>query len=145
MLKNKRGYTLLEALIAFSITMLIVSLVPLAFKTIMWSPFSGYESSLELNVFLNQLSVDVRESGDMVVDKNKVTLMINNEEVRYELISGSIRRFVQGKGYVPMLHSVQSFSCSVEESRLSCDAVLQNGLSAQRSMSSMFSKVADLS
>ncbi|WP_306985526.1 ComGF family competence protein [Alkalicoccobacillus murimartini] len=110
----------------------------------MWSPFFGYYSKIELNIFSNQLAVDVREAEVMITEDKRVYLLKNDEEIRYELISGSIRRFVGNRGYVPMLDSVESFSCSELEGLLTCYTEMQNGLSNERVMSSMYQKMENL-
>ncbi|MFK3937226.1 competence type IV pilus minor pilin ComGF [Alkalihalobacillus sp. NPDC078783] len=142
-LKNEKGFTLLEASIAFGLTLLIVSLVPLIVTSIAWSPFYKHDSSFELQVFYNQLHSEVRGAEEIIVKENTLSLFIKEEEIRYDLSTESIYRFVQGRGYVPMLDSVQSFTCEIDaEERLSCVTVMKHGLEFERSMSSMFSKVS---
>ncbi|WYP25248.1 ComGF family competence protein [Alkalihalobacillus sp. FSL W8-0930] len=141
-LKNEKGFTLLEASIAFGLTLLIISVVPLIVTSIAWSPFYKHDSSFELQVFYNQLHSEVRGSEKMVIKENTLSLFVDEEEIRYELSSESIYRFVQGRGYVPMLDSVQSFTCELDvEERLSCVTITKHGYVFERSMSSMFSKV----
>lgn len=141
-LKNEKGFTLLEASIAFGLTLLIVSLVPLIVTSVAWSPFFKHDSSFELQVFYNQLHSEVRGAERILVQEDALLLFNSREEIRYELSSGSIHRLVQGRGYVPMLDAVQSFTCVTDElGRLSCTTEMQHGDVFERSMSSMFSKV----
>ncbi|MEN0644126.1 ComGF family competence protein [Alkalicoccobacillus gibsonii] len=143
-LKNEKGFTLLEAYIAFGLTLLIVSVIPLIVTSIAWSPFYKHDSSFELQVFYNQLHSEVRGSEGIVATENSLSLMINEEEVRYDLSSESIYRRVQGRGYVPMLDSVQSFTCEMDKlERLSCVTIMKHGYVFERSMSSLFSKVTN--
>lgn len=84
----------------------------------------------------------MRGSEEIVATENSLSLIMNGEEVRYDLSSESIYRRVQGRGYVPMLDSVQSFTCEMDElERLSCVTIMKHGFVFERSMSSLFSKV----
>lgn len=95
-------------------------------------------------MFYNQLHSEVRGSEAIVATENSLSLMINGEEVRYDLSSESIYRRVQGRGYVPMLDSVQFFTCEMDElERLSCVTIMKHGYVFERSMSSLFSKVTN--
>ncbi|TSB44723.1 ComGF family competence protein [Alkalicoccobacillus porphyridii] len=143
MLKNNDGYTLIEAIVAFGLTILIVSLIPLTLKALMWSPFFGSYSRLELNIYSNQLAVDVGEAEEVLVSQNKLDVIKRDEHVTYQLTSGSIRRLVGGRGYVPMLDSVKGFSCEKDGAILTCETVMENGHVHSRSLSSMLTKIEE--
>ena len=110
----------------------------------MWSPFFGSDSRLELNIYSNQLAFDVGEADEIILSQNKLDVQKGNEKVTYQLISGSMRRYVDGRGYVPMLESVKSFSCESENHKVTCETELNSGVIHRRTLSSMRSKVGDM-
>lgn len=133
---NERGFTLIEMLLALSISLLIVLLLPSLVKTI----GSGHELerdfSRDVSLFLNHLSRDVREAQTVETGVNML-LIDKGSRGRYliELTpSNQIRRTLNRAGHVLHLENVYSFHCQLSGQMVFCEVELLNGKKGSRSM-----------
>jgi len=104
-MKQNKGFTLIEVLIAFSIFLMIASLFPQFIKLISYEAKSIHH--LETSIFFQQLSSDVQKSANIYVDNNTLYLLQgNNDVVTYGYFQKRIRRQVNNKGQEMVLQNV---------------------------------------
>ncbi|WP_198510234.1 competence type IV pilus minor pilin ComGF [Bacillus solitudinis] len=122
MLKDEKGFTLLESLLALTIFLMIVSLFPLVMKTVQTSLLSSSTSNLESTIFFNQLAHEVKESIHLSSYDQTLKLEKGNGDVITieRISSGVIRRLRNGTGHVQMLSEVKEFKCHIVESFVDC-------------------------
>ncbi|MCM3489049.1 prepilin-type N-terminal cleavage/methylation domain-containing protein [Alkalihalophilus marmarensis] len=140
MLGNEQGFTLLEILLVLSILGVLVFVFPTIMGVIQHTKNHDTHEKLEMMVFFNQLTDEVKESRTIRIEGREVVLIKGDDtEVSYrQLDTGQIRRFSNNSGYVPMLYNVQSFYCEREQKKYRCTVTLINGEVMSRSMMPMY-------
>lgn len=110
MKNNSNGFTLLEVLLAFSIFLVIASLLPQMVKAISFTPkqMQGYETSL----FIQQLSLDLQDTNKFAVINNVLYLYKEDELITYGFFQQRIRRRVNNTGQEIVLQKVSEITFS---------------------------------
>ncbi|QOY36100.1 competence type IV pilus minor pilin ComGF [Anaerobacillus isosaccharinicus] len=110
-MKQNKGFTLIEVLIAFSIFLILASLFPQFIKLISYEAKSIHH--LETSIFFQQLSSDVQKSANIYVENNTLYLLQgNNDVVTYGYFQKRIRRQVNNKGQEMVLQNVADVTFS---------------------------------
>lgn len=109
-MKKANGFTIIEVLVAFSIFLLIASVIPQFIKTISFEP--KLLQRLETSIFFQQFVFDVQKSGNVYADHNSLYLQQDNEIVTYAYFQQKIRRQVNGKGHEIVLQNVSNVEFS---------------------------------
>lgn len=106
---NEKGFTLLEALVSFSVVLIITAFLPILFQTI--HTFVKEEKGihpLELEVFNQQAKMEIRTAKSVTTTGKVLTIRNrNNQSITYEKYQGNIRRRVNGTGHEIMLQNVK--------------------------------------
>ncbi len=104
-MKQSQGFTLIEVLIAFSILLLITSVLPQAIKVLRFEPRILHH--METSLFFQQLDLDVQQSSKIHIQNNVIYLQQNNqEEVTYAFFQNRIRRQVNHRGQEFVLQNI---------------------------------------
>ncbi|MGO4887138.1 competence type IV pilus minor pilin ComGF [Anaerobacillus sp. MEB173] len=106
MIGNQRGFTLIEAVIALSIFLVVVSLFPLFVSALQHQEKKVH--ILEVSLFFNQLAMEVRETSRITTANGTLFLQIRGQEVSYSRHGARIRRQVNGGGQEIVLQHVAS-------------------------------------
>lgn len=111
---NEKAFTLIEALIAFSIfTMIIFFMTPI-FQIILTN--KDTEASLqamEWEVFSSQIKKEIRLSTRAEVISGRLILTKETETVQYERYGTNLRRRVNSTGHEIILQNVSQFSFTI--------------------------------
>lgn len=106
---NEKGFTLIEALVSFSVVLIITAFLPILFQTIytLLKEEKGIHP-LELEVFTQQAKVEIRTAKSVTTTGKILTIKnVNNQSITYEKYQGNIRRRVNGTGHEIMLQNVR--------------------------------------
>jgi competence protein ComGF len=107
---NESGFTLMEALVSFSVVLIITAFLPILFQTIytLLREEKGIHP-LELEVFSHQAKMEIRTAKSVTTTGKVLTIRNgNNQSITYEKYQGNIRRRVNGTGHEIMLQKVKN-------------------------------------
>ncbi|MGM0864561.1 MAG: competence type IV pilus minor pilin ComGF [Bacillota bacterium] len=108
---NNKGYTLIEALLSFTVFCMISLCIPLIMKG-----FSTIKNDMvpphyyEWNLFNESLRNELWRGENVVITPDKISFLVSGESISYEKYHQSIRRRVNNQGHEVVLQSVDSFS-----------------------------------
>lgn len=111
---DEKGFTLIEALLSFSLFCMISLSIPLMMKG-----FSTIKHDLvppryyEWNLFHESVRNELRKANDVNVLSNQISFVIDGETILYEKYNQSIRRRVNNRGHEIVLQSVDHFTFDV--------------------------------
>ncbi|HWO96017.1 MAG TPA: competence type IV pilus minor pilin ComGF [Bacillus sp. (in: firmicutes)] len=134
-MKKEDGYTLLEMLISFSLFLMMMSIVPLMIKmTKEHQEMTVSLSTLEWDLFLQQLTFEVREGHQVECSHERLTFTnYYHQTITYEKYGEMIRRRVNGTGHEVVLQNISSVQFSkVPQGVLIQIKDLENRLYAER-------------
>ena len=132
--RNERGFTLLETVVALSVTMLcawVLSFSYRHFRVAKEATSTGKE--MEFHLFVHQFEQDIK--GMEYVHHLKQELKLQRwveenqsiEEVYYERYGQLLRRRVSKQGHQPMLTGIEAVKFDVHSSFLWIDVFFMNG------------------
>ncbi|TMU85470.1 hypothetical protein FGG79_09610 [Bacillus sp. BHET2] len=104
---DSRGYTLIEALLSFTVFFMISVSMPLVMKC-----FASIKQEMvpphyyEWNLFNESLRNELWSGTNVTITPDKVSFTVHNETVSYEKYQHSIRRRVNNRGHEVVLQSV---------------------------------------
>ncbi len=110
---NSRGYTLIEALLSFTVFFMISLSIPLVMKC-----FASIKQEMvpphyyEWNLFNESLRNELWRGTDVRITPDRVSFTVQNKTISYEKYQHSIRRRVDNRGHEVVLQSVNMFSFS---------------------------------
>jgi competence protein ComGF len=111
---NKRGFTLVEVLIAFSIFSTIVFFFMPTFQIILSNKDTQSEiQGMEWEVFSSQMKKEMRLSSRAEIISGRLILTKDTETVQFEKYGTNIRRRVNSTGHEIILQNVSQFSLSL--------------------------------
>ncbi|WP_176215129.1 competence type IV pilus minor pilin ComGF [Cytobacillus gottheilii] len=98
---------MIDTLLAFTIFLLIMSLIPLTINHII----QGSETDktierMKWNIFVQQLKKEVRLSDRVNIENGKLIVSKNQQQIIYEKYGSNIRRRVDGTGHEIVLQNV---------------------------------------
>lgn len=106
------GFTLIEVIIAFTIFLVIASVIPHYFNVISFDP--KYNQRIETSIFFQQLANEVNESIGFSVNNNILYLKKSNGvTVSYGFFQQRIRRQVNNQGQEVALQNVDQIEFSL--------------------------------
>lgn len=132
-LRNERGFTLLEVIIALAVTAGSVLLFSLALTQIGHARDKvNDDRQIEWHLFLNQLEYDLRDKTFIDSQPNRFRMQGHNETTgaletyTYSFYKDLIRRSVNGMGHQPMLMRARSFTVDQSGEQLKLNVVFDN-------------------
>ncbi|MBM7650463.1 competence protein ComGF [Bacillus ectoiniformans] len=128
MLKNNRGFTLLEALLVLLIFLSVAALFPMLFREIdQVNQQLQPERKAEWELFVVQLRRELGFSTDWSATEGKLTFSHETENVMIEKYQQHLRRRVNGTGHELILLNIQSVRFFWEGKVLIMQAEFMNG------------------
>ncbi len=111
-MKNKKGFTLLEIVVTFTILVLLLGVV--ASATVLTQQFSTGEHSRvelqnEVRIALAWIDSDVRSSNQLAVPDSTCFILIGSENIRYCLVGDELTRNDQ-----PIAENLTSFTYTID-------------------------------
>lgn len=131
--QNEDGFTLLEVLLAVSVTSISVLLLSFFVdQSVRLEQEVESDRQIEWHLFLNQVEYDLKESTlvdfgaeGFVVKRPKIDGTI--EKVTYERYFRLFRRRVGGEGHQPILTQIETFQLEKTDDQLWLTVLFQNG------------------
>ncbi|WP_406686778.1 competence type IV pilus minor pilin ComGF [Rossellomorea vietnamensis] len=125
---DEKGFTLIEALLSFSLFCMISLSIPLVMKG-----FSTIKHDLvppryyEWNLFHESVRNELRNAKDINVMTNQLSFVMDGETILYEKYNQSIRRRVNNRGHEIVLQSVDGFEFNVIDQGVHMDLEFEGG------------------
>ncbi|CAM3994373.1 competence type IV pilus minor pilin ComGF [Mesobacillus thioparans] len=108
---NEQGFTMLEMLLSLLVFLLVASLLPLGYRTILDdSVIEKGIRRMEWDVFSSQVKKEIRSADQLTVQPDKLLLKINGQFILYEKYAASMRRRVDYQGHEILVQNLSSFS-----------------------------------
>jgi competence protein ComGF len=108
--RNENGFTLVEALISFSIFCTIALFLPLTFRILSnEKPIEMRIQRLEWEVFVSQIKKEIRMSNKVTVLNQSLVLEKSGQMIIYERYGSNLRRRVDNKGHEILLQKVSTY------------------------------------
>ena len=128
MLKNSKGYTLLEMLLTLIIFALIALWLVLAIPLLKYqNNFEDYLPFMEWRVFITQAKMEIQSSEEMWILNNRLYLKKDGAVIQYEKYETMIRRKVANEGHEPLLMGIQEVNFMLEGKWLQIRAKTKDG------------------
>jgi competence protein ComGF len=108
---DESGFTILEVLVSFAILLMVVMMVPSILRL---AQINNEIPSYEIDVFIQQASVDIRKSKELRIENDLELLMPNGDIVMIEQYKDMIRRRVNESGHEVFLQNVKQVSYRLE-------------------------------
>lgn len=113
LLKQQRGFTLIEMLLSLAVFIIIAALVLQIVLVVQPArPTSKVLNHMEWEVFLNNLKREVRRGDDTTVSKTRMYISNSNSITTIEQYGIMLRRRVDFSGHEVLLHNVKNFTVS---------------------------------
>ncbi|MCQ6266196.1 prepilin-type N-terminal cleavage/methylation domain-containing protein [Fictibacillus sp. WQ 8-8] len=110
---SQKGFTLVEAMVALSIFIVLAGFAPLLIK-VLSPPVQSGVSMEELESFYSAIGQAIREAVNAEASEEKLTLTTSSgQSVTYSFYQNRIRKQINGQGYEIWLFSVKRFRPSV--------------------------------
>ncbi len=142
LLRNEKGFSMIELLIALVIFLIIVSMFP----KIMLVRTSGYYTNTispqQVMTFFNQLAHEIRiaSKGEVIEGTLRLT-RFNGDLIDIELLeSKQLRSRKNKEGHNLLIEQVKAFSCSVSERIVTCDIEMLDGYRSSKTMLLLYAK-----
>lgn len=125
---DEKGFTLIEALLSFSLFCMISLSIPLMMKG-----FSTIKRDLvppryyEWNLFHESVRNELRKAKDVNVLPNQISFVMDGDTIMYEKYNQSIRRRVNNRGHEIVLQSVDGFEFNVIDQGVHMDLEFEGG------------------
>jgi competence protein ComGF len=130
-IKQSKGSTLLETLLAFSCFIVIISLLP-TFVTALHVPkhLSGGDwlKPMEVHLFFEQIALELRQSNDLSLIWGTLLLSKDNgDTIQIERYGTLVRRRVNYKGHDVMLTNVKMITFHLVENGVEITVTSKRG------------------
>ncbi|WP_179885009.1 competence type IV pilus minor pilin ComGF [Bacillus sp. AFS015802] len=111
--KDERGFTLIEALLNFSLFCMISFSLPFVMKGFFIIKHELVPPRYyEWNLFSESIRKELREADAVVVMPQQISFVVEGETILYEKYNQSIRRRVNNRGHEIVLQEVSQFTFS---------------------------------
>jgi competence protein ComGF len=126
--RDEKGFTLIEALLSFSLFCMISLSMPLMMKG-----FSMIKQDLvppryyEWNLFHESVRNELKNAKDIKVMTNQISFIIDGETILYEKYNQSIRRRVNNRGHEIVLQTVDQVAFDVINQGVHVDLEFEGG------------------
>ncbi|WP_449536960.1 competence type IV pilus minor pilin ComGF [Ferdinandcohnia sp. Marseille-Q9671] len=109
MVRNERGFTLVEMLVTFSMMLVILSFIS-PFLSVLFRSNDEQFNQLEWQIFIQQMKMEIREAKEITVSTNHSVSFVNaaGDIVSFEKYTDKMRRRVNRKGHEVLLQNISS-------------------------------------
>lgn len=106
---------MVEALLSFSVFLIIASIFPLLLQMVYQSsPMDKRIASMEWGIFLSQLKKEMQKGENVQALENRLRFTVGEDVVTIERYNNQLRRTVNGQGHETVLQNVISSRFSRE-------------------------------
>ena len=121
---NEKGFTLIEALIAFSIFLTIIFFTTPVFQISLNNKDAEKNlQAMEWEVFSSQIKKEIRLSTRAELLSNRLILTKDSETIQYEKYGTSLRRRVNSTGHEVILQNVAQHSFTISNNSVNIKVI----------------------
>ncbi|MCD8801933.1 prepilin-type N-terminal cleavage/methylation domain-containing protein [Mammaliicoccus sciuri] len=110
-LKNNKGFTMIEMLLSLSFLLIILALIPLLIKSLyLFKDNAMDHTHIELMMFRKELSDEIKEST-IKLDKvhNRIKFINETRSTEFTLLNEKIIKSINGRGNITLVNNVNAF------------------------------------
>ncbi|WP_323705719.1 competence type IV pilus minor pilin ComGF [Mammaliicoccus sciuri] len=110
-LKNNKGFTMIEMLLSLSFLLIILALVPLLIKSLyLFKDNAMDHTHFELMMFRKELSDEIKESTLKLDSANNRIKFVNEiRSIEFTLLNEKIIKSINGRGNITLVNNVKAF------------------------------------
>ncbi|OFV62380.1 competence type IV pilus minor pilin ComGF [Mammaliicoccus sciuri] len=110
-LKNNKGFTMIEMLLSLSFLLIILALVPLLIKSLYLFKDNAMDyTHFELMMFRKELSDEIKESTIKLDSANNRIKFVNEiRSIEFTLLNEKIIKSINGRGNITLVNNVKAF------------------------------------
>ncbi|RIL47084.1 prepilin-type N-terminal cleavage/methylation domain-containing protein [Mammaliicoccus fleurettii] len=108
-LKNNKGFTMIEMLLSLSFLLIILALIPILIKSIYTLKDNAIDhTNYELIMFRKDLSEEIKDCKVIIDYSNtRIKCIRNKNSTEYTLLNSKIFKSINGKGNITLLNNVE--------------------------------------
>lgn len=129
-LKNNKGFTMIEMLLSLSILLIILALIPILIKSIYTLKDNAIDhTNYELIMFRKDLSEEIKDCKVIIDYSNtRIKCIRNRNSTEYTLLNSKIFKSINGKGNITLLNNVESLNIQqLHQNTLKLDLLIRKG------------------
>lgn len=129
-LKNNKGFTMIEMLLSLSFLLIILALIPILIKSIYTLKDNAIDhTNYELIMFRKDLSEEIKDCKIIIDYSNtRIKCIRNRNSTEYTLLNSKIFKSINGKGNITLLNNVESLNIQqIHENTLKLDLLIRKG------------------
>ncbi|WP_353462102.1 competence type IV pilus minor pilin ComGF [Mammaliicoccus sciuri] len=110
-LKNSKGFTMIEMLLSLSFLLIILALIPLLIKSLyLFKDNAMDHTHFELMMFRKELSDEIKESTIKLDNAhNRIKFINEMHSTEFTLLNGKIIKTINGRGNITLVNNVKTF------------------------------------
>ncbi|MBO3062441.1 MULTISPECIES: competence type IV pilus minor pilin ComGF [Mammaliicoccus] len=129
-LKNNKGFTMIEMLLSLSFLLIILALIPILIKSIYTLKDNAIDhTNYELIMFRKDLSEEI-EDCKVIIDysNTRIKCIRNKNSTEYTLLNSKIFKSINGKGNITLLNNVERLNIQqLHQNTLKLDLLIRKG------------------
>lgn len=129
-LKNNKGFTMIEMLLSLSFLLIILALIPILIKSIYTLKDNAIDhTNYELIMFRKDLSEEIKDCKIIIDYSNtRIKCIRNRNSTEYTLLNSKIFKSINGKGNITLLNNVESLNIQqLHQNTLKLDLLIRKG------------------
>lgn len=129
-LKNNKGFTMIEMLLSLSFLLIILALIPILIKSIYTLKDNAIDhTNYELIMFRKDLSEEIKDCKVIIDYSNtRIKCIRNKNSTEYTLLNSKIFKSINGKGNITLLNNVESLNIQqLHQNTLKLDLLIRKG------------------
>lgn len=129
-LKNNKGFTMIEMLLSLSFLLIILALIPILIKSIYTLKDNAIDhTNYELIMFRKDLSEEIKDCKVIIDYSNKrIKCIRNKNSTEYTLLNSKIFKSINGKGNITLLNNVERLNIQqLHQNTLKLDLLIRKG------------------
>ncbi|WP_239749171.1 competence type IV pilus minor pilin ComGF [Mammaliicoccus sp. H-M34] len=129
-LKNNKGFTMIEMLLSLSFLLIILALIPILIKSIYTLKDNAIDhTNYELIMFRKDLSEEIKDCKVIIDYSNtRIKCIRNRNSTEYTLLNSKIFKSINGKGNITLLNNVESLNIQqLHQNTLKLDLLIRKG------------------
>ncbi|MBW0764102.1 competence type IV pilus minor pilin ComGF [Mammaliicoccus fleurettii] len=129
-LKNNKGFTMIEMLLSLSFLLIILALIPILIKSIYTLKDKAIDhTNYELIMFRKDLSEEIKDCKVIIDYSNtRIKCIRNKNSTEYTLLNSKIFKSINGKGNITLLNNVERLNIQqLHQNTLKLDLLIRKG------------------
>ncbi|UXU85117.1 prepilin-type N-terminal cleavage/methylation domain-containing protein [Mammaliicoccus sciuri] len=110
-LKNNKGFTMIEMLLSLSFLLIILASIPLLIKSLyLFKDNAMDHTHFELMMFRKELSDEIKESTIRLDNAhNRIKFINDTRSTEFTLLNEKIIKSINGRGNITLINNVKAF------------------------------------